>query len=148
MQVSGPPPEPISDGSSLIYHKHIIQQWMHDRSNLPIQRDFVGVAREVKGSIVGAFGYDNFQERGCQQHLSVDTPGALNRELCRAAFRIPFEQWNYQYLAAIIPASNHKSINMAHRLGYQEVGTIPRELWYGVLYRENCKWLTEKRRDE
>lgn len=113
-------------------------------SCLPMQRNFVGVAREVNGRIVAAFGYDNFQERGCQMHVSVTGPASLNRELLRAAFDIPFNQWNYSYCAAIIPADNAKSISLAKRFGFDELATIPDELWYGVLYPQNSPWLPRK----
>lgn len=141
MQVVGPPPAPNTDGSTLIFHKHVIQQWMHEMSSLPIQRDFVGVARTVNGQIVAAFGYDNFQPRGCQMHLSVTSPSALNREILHTAFDIPFNQWKYRYAAAIIPADNVKSISLARRFGFTDLAPIPDELWYGVLYPQNAVWL-------
>lgn len=110
-------------------------------SDLPIQRAFVGVARIVNGEIVAAFGYDNFQPRGCQMHVSVTTPSALNREILLKAFDIPFNQWKYRYAAAIIPADNVKSIHLAQRFGFTAMEPIPDELWYGVLYPQNAVWL-------
>ena len=125
-----------------------IQQWMHDRSKLPLQRDFHGIAREINGRLVGAFGYDSFQETGCQLHLCVDTPSALNRQLLARAFAVPFYQWNFTYLAAIISASNHKSLNMAKRLGFEKCGSIPSHLWFGVMYKRDCRWLWLAERSE
>ncbi len=118
-----------------------IQEWMHARSGLPLQRDFHGIARERGGKIVAAFGYDSFQNSGCAMHLCVDDLGALNRTLLFRAFAVPFIQWNFTYLACIIEASNHKSLNMAKRLGFAQCGEIPNHLWYGVMYRQDCRWL-------
>jgi hypothetical protein len=118
-----------------------IQQWMHDRSGLPLQRDFHGIAREQSGVITAAFGYDTFQPSGCALHLCLDSPTAINRALLLRGFGTPFNQWNFTYLACIIQASNHKSLNMATRLGFEECGAIPGHLWYGVMYRQNCRWL-------
>ena len=143
LQSIGPPPAPLQDGSTLLFHKHVIQQWMHEMSNLPLQRDFVGVARMVNGQIVAAFGYDNFQPRGCQMHVSVTSASALNRELLYTAFDIPFNQWKYRYAAAIIPADNVKSIRLARRFGFTDLAPIPDELWYGVLYPQNAVWLKQ-----
>jgi len=114
---------------------------MHARSGLPIQQEFHGVAREVNGQIVAAFGYDSFQPAGCALHLCIDSPTGLNRALLGAAFSVPFKQWGYKYLAAIIQTSNAKSLTIAARLGFNRVGEIPGELWFGVMYRDDCRWL-------
>lgn len=118
-----------------------IQDWMHARSGLPIMRDFHGLAREVRGSIVAAFGYDSFQPGGCQLHLCVDTQDGLNRTLLAKAFQVPFIQWNYSYLLAIIQEQNTKSLNMATRLGFKKFGEVPGHLRFGVMYKDDCRWL-------
>jgi RimJ/RimL family protein N-acetyltransferase len=114
---------------------------MHERSGLPIARDFHGIAREVNGKLVAAFGYDYFQPTTCSLHLCVDEPAALNRALLSKAFQVPFIQWGFTSLFCAIQASNSKSLNMAGRLGFQEVGVIPDTLWFGVLWRDKCRWL-------
>ena len=114
---------------------------MHDLSGLPIQRDFHGVARERDGQIVAAFGYDSFQPAGCQLHLCVDSPTALNRALLARAFAVPFHQWNFTYLAAIIQEQNTASLNMAKRLGFVGVGMIPGHLRFFAMYKPDCRWL-------
>lgn len=118
-----------------------IQQWMHERSKLPIHRDFHGIAQldDADGRITAAFGFDSFQDRGCALHLCADKP--ISRALLQATFRTAFGQWGYRYLACIISAHNPRSLNMARKLGFKEVGIVPGELWYGVLYSADCKWL-------
>lgn len=124
----------ISDGAR-------IQQWMHDRSRMPIMQAFHGIARERDGKIVAAFGYDSFQATGCAMHLCVDdTNTGLNRIILAKAFKVPFIQWNYSHLFAIIQRTNAKSLNMADRLGYVECGGTP-DLWMGIMYRTDCRWL-------
>jgi L-amino acid N-acyltransferase YncA len=118
-----------------------IQEWMHERSGLPIARDFYGIARERNGRLVAAFGYDYFQPTSCSLHLCVDSPTALNKALLSKAFEVPFIQWGYKSLFCVIQESNVKSLSMARRLGFVEIGSIPEALWFGVLYRENSKWL-------
>lgn len=127
----------ISDGPR-------IQKWMHERSGLPIQAQFHGVAREVDGEIVSAFGYDSFQDEGCALHVCTDRP--LTKTLVRWAFKIPFEQWGYQYLAGIVSAKNLKSLRLATKLGFTEVGRIAGRLVCFELEKEKCRWLHERRR--
>jgi L-amino acid N-acyltransferase YncA len=118
-----------------------IQQWMHERSKLPLHVHFHGIAQtDARGDITAAFGFDSFQERGCALHLCAAAP--LTKGLLRATFRTAFRQWGYRYLACIISADNVRSLNMARRLGFKEVGVVPGELWYGVLYPADCKWLS------
>lgn len=127
----------ISDGPR-------IQAWMHARSGLPIQRNFHGVAREVDGEIVSAFGFDSFQDDGCALHVCTDRP--LTKTLVRWAFHIPFEQWGYDYLAGMVSAKNLKSLKLATKLGFKEVGAIPGKLHFFALQKEECRWLHERRR--
>ena len=126
----------ISDGS-------LIQRWLHERSRLPIQKDFHGVAREVNGEIVSAFGYDSFQPKSCALHTCTDRP--YTRELLHAAFWIPFEQWQYERIYAIIQTGNAKSLNLAQRLGFRTIGATP-DLWFGVLNKQECRWLMPPKR--
>lgn len=123
-----------------------IQQWMHERSGLPIQRDFHGVAREVNGEIVSSFGYDSFQDGGCAFHACTDRP--YTKALLRWAFKIPFEQWGYRYMVGVVSAKNLKSLTLARKLGFKEVGRLPGELHFFALQKEDCRWLklAEKQR--
>lgn len=126
----------------LINDGPLIQSWMHARSGLPIMRDFHGIARQkADGTIVAAFGYDSFQPGGCQLHLCADTQDGLNRALLQKAFETPFIQWNYSYLLAIIQVDNVKSLNMATRLGFKKFGEVPGHLRFGVMYKDDCRWL-------
>lgn len=116
-----------------------IQQWMNARSGLPIMRDFHGIAREVGGSIVAAFGYDSFQPRACQLHLCAD-PTGISKTLLLKGFQVPFEQWNYQTLLGIIQDTNEKSLRIARRLGFTKFGTAG-GLEFFKLDRGDCRWL-------
>lgn len=114
---------------------------MHERSGLPIARDFHGIARERNGRIIAAFGYDYFQPTSCSLHVCVDTPDAINRSLLSKGFEVPFIQWGFTSLFCVIQMTNKKSLNIAARLGFEEVGVIPDALWFGVLWRDKCRWL-------
>jgi hypothetical protein len=112
---------------------------MHEKSGMPILKDFHGIGwRKDNGTILAAFGYDSFQTTGCAMHLCTDV--SIPRALLSAAFRVPFLQWQYSHLFAIIQRTNAKSLNMATRLGYTECGGTP-DLWMGIMYREHCRWL-------
>lgn len=119
---------------------------MHERSGLPIQRDFHGIAREVDGEIVSAFGYDSFQDGGCALHACTDRP--YTKTLLRLAFKIPFEQWSYRYLVGVISAKNLKSLRLADKLGFREVGRLPGELHFFALQKEDCRWLPAETQHE
>ncbi len=119
---------------------------MHARSGLPLQKDFHGIARRSSnGEIIAAFGFDSFQPHGCALHLCADSPSAITRGLLQAVFQTAFGQWEYKYLACIIQAHNVKSLRIAARLGFRECGVIPGELWFGVLYAQDCRWIQPRR---
>jgi RimJ/RimL family protein N-acetyltransferase len=118
-----------------------IQRWMHEKSGLPILEGFHGIAREVDGKIVAAFGFDWFQKTCCAMHLCLDSPTSMNRALLRKAFEVPFIQWNFDYLFVIIQVENARSLNMATRLGYRELAILPDALWFGAMQRSECRWL-------
>ena len=119
---------------------------MHDRSGLPIQREFHGLAREIDGEIVAAFGYDSFQDWSCQLHACTDLPSGFNRTLLRAAFDVPYNQWGYRCLIGIIQHGNSKSLKFARKLGFKEFGLLSDAHPSGGLHvlvqrREDCRWL-------
>jgi hypothetical protein len=130
----------INGKDRLVADSPRIQEWMHERSRMPILREFHGIAREVDGNIVAAFGYDSFQDTGCAMHLCVDRPDALNRALLAKAFKVPFLQWKYSHIFAIIQRTNAKSLNMAVRLGFIRTGETP-DLWIGTMLKDDCRWL-------
>ena len=130
----------------LIADPALIQHWLHRRSGLPLQKGFHGVAREVDGRIVAAFGYDYFQGSSCCLHTATDYPWGYNRALLTKAFKVPFEQWGYNCLISIIQSGNLSSLNMSRRLGFTEFAVLPGAhpsggLHFGVMYRDDCRWL-------
>lgn len=120
-----------------------IQAWLHKQSGLPLRGDFHGVARELAGEIVSAFGYDNFTDGGCALHVSTLRP--LTKTLVLWAFRIPFEQWGMRFLMAVGSAKNLKSLRIAAKLGFKEAGTIPGEVVFFALQKQDCRWLSQPR---
>jgi RimJ/RimL family protein N-acetyltransferase len=123
-----------------------IQAWLHQQSGLPLKGDFHGVARELEGEIVSAFGYDNFTDSGCALHVSTIRP--LTRTLVQWAFRIPFEQWGFRFLMGCVSAKNLKSLNLATKLGFTEVGRIDGEVHFFSLKKQDCRWLTPETQHE
>lgn len=123
-----------------------IQAWLHKHSGLPLRGDFHGVAREVDGEIVSAFGYDNFTDGGCALHVSTTRP--LTKGLVLWAFRIPFEQWGFRFLFGLVSAKNLKSLHLAGRLGFKEAGGIPGEVTFFALQKQDCRWLTPEKQHE
>jgi hypothetical protein len=128
-----------------------IQQWMHIRSGMPIQKEFRGIAREVDGVIIAAFGYDSFQGLSCQLHAVTDSPTGFNRVLLRTGFEVPFIQWQYQKLIGIIQAGNAKSLNFAKRLGFEEFAVLKDAHPSGALHffaldRKDCRWIPAEHR--
>lgn len=120
-----------------------IQEWLHSKSGLPLKGDFHGVAREIDGEIVSAFGYDNFSDGGCALHVSTTRP--LSRGLVQWAFRIPFEQWGFRFLMGCVSAKNLKSLNLAYKLGFTKAGEIEDEMVFFKLKKQDCRWLSQPR---
>lgn len=121
-----------------------IQAWLHQQSGLPLKGDFHGVARELDGEIVSAFGYDNFTDGGCA--LNVSTTRPLTRTLLWWAFHIPFEQWGFRFLMGCVSAKNLKSLNLAAKLGFTEVGRIEGEVHFFALQKQDCRWIQHEQR--
>lgn len=137
----------------LIHDNERVYQWIHARSGLVRVSDFVGIAREVDGQIVAAFGYDHHQNSSCMFHVAAE-PGGISRWMCRKGFEVPFDQWRYQVLIGVVQAGNVKSREIAARLGFTECLVLPGAHPSGALhwfsmYRPQCKWLTnnEKNKD-
>lgn len=107
----------------------------------------------MDGGIVAAFGYDNFQDWSCCLHTSTDEPWGYNRALLFNAFAIPFNQWDYRCLLAIIQVGNAKSMNLADRLGFTEFATVAEAhpsggLAFWKMNKQDCRWLTLGSREE
>lgn len=134
------------DRDRLISDSPRIQAWMHEQSKLPLQREFHGIAREVDGEIVAAFGYDNFQGVSCCLHACSSKPAGFNRSLLYHGFAVPYLQWDYRVLLGIIAEGNIKSRRFATHLGFTEFAVVPDSCSSGALHffqmrRENCRWL-------
>jgi RimJ/RimL family protein N-acetyltransferase len=134
-------------GDQLIADSPRIQQWMHEHSRLPLQQDFIGIAREVSGEIVAAFGYDSFQAGCCQLHTCSIRPDGYNRRLLLSAFQVPFDQWGFDLLIGIVPAGNIASREIALRLGFTQFAELPGHLNFFKMAKADCRWLglAEKR---
>lgn len=133
-------------GDKLIADPARIQEWIHARSGLPVQERFRGLAREVNGEIVAAFGYDSFQDQSCAFHAASAGPGAITRRLVRMAFVVPFLQWQYKCLIGIINEGNKASLKLAHDLGFDEFAVLPEacssgSLRFLSLNKRDCRWL-------
>jgi RimJ/RimL family protein N-acetyltransferase len=73
-------------------------------------------------------------------------PWGYNRALLFNAFAIPFNQWDYRCLLAIIQAGNTKSLNLAEHLGFERFATVAEAhpsggLVFWKMTKEQCRWL-------
>lgn len=123
-----------------------IHDWIKTRSGLHKVEHFQGIAREVDGEIVAAFGFDWHQDSSCMMHCAVRDSTSLTRKLLAKAFAAPFEQWGYECVMGVVQSSNTKSRNLAERLGFKEFATVPGAhpsgaLHFFVMYKKDCRWL-------
>jgi len=125
---------------------------MAARSGLVRVADFHGIAREVDGELVAAFGYDFHQDSSCMFHVASE-PGGINLTLLRRGFWVPYCQWGYNCLIGVIQSKNVQSLEIAGRLGFTERLAVPGAHpsgalhWY-VMYRNECPWLFENKNNE
>lgn len=131
--------------SDLIFGHREIHGWVSQRSGLVWVEDFCGIAEKDKdGQIVAAVGYDHHQDKSCMFHIAADRP--LSRTLLWRAFQVPFEQWGYEWLIGVVQAGNGKSLNIAARLGFKTLVTLPGahpsgSLEWFAMRRSECPWL-------
>jgi hypothetical protein len=79
-------------------------------------------------------------------HIGIDTPRGLTKTLLYWAFAVPFEQWDYACVLAIIQAWNVKTVNLALHMGFTEFARVeeadPRGgLVFLKMTKEQCRWL-------
>lgn len=135
----------MQKGDRLIADSSRVFEWMHKRTGIIQVDDFVGIAREVDGRVVAAFGYDNHGEDWCFMHACIE-PHALNRCLLQMAFDVPFGQWGYEYVFVGIQESNKPPFNLASKLGFIEFDILPRVyptecLRFMVMHKSDCRWV-------
>lgn len=123
-----------------------IQEWISAQSGLQKVEHFRGIAREVDGEIVAAFGFDWHQDSSCMLHVAVRDARAITRKLLIKAFAAPFEQWGYECLMGCIQSGNKKSLKIAEKLGFTEFATVSGAhpsgaLHFFVMYKKDCRWL-------
>ena len=109
------------------------------------------ICREVRGSIIGAFGYTDFTGSSCLLHWAGVHRNWLTRDFLRKAFEVPFIQWDLEVMLGVIASGNTQSLRAARKLGFEEFAIVPRAHPDGALvfmrmYRENCRWLESPRR--
>jgi RimJ/RimL family protein N-acetyltransferase len=107
--------------------------------------DFVGIGREIGGKLVAAFGYNYHRPDWCFMHICLE-PQGLNRRVLRMAFDVPFRQWGYEYVIALIEESNKRCLKLAASFGFKEFDIIPRVSRYAparffIMHKSDCKWL-------
>lgn len=107
-----------------------------DYKNASVSMDHVGVA----------YAWDNFVGRTCAISIVVQKPECLTRPVIREAFRFPFEVCGLNALFALVDSTNHKSLSLCDRVGFEFIHRVPYggregDLIVYQMLREKCRWL-------
>lgn len=126
--------------------REVIWKYLNDHIGVVWSTDFVGIARVRGSTILGAVGYNNFNQASCQMHWAATDKRWLTREFIREAFRYPFEQLDLTMVLAVVPSGNIGPLDQTRRIGFKDLIYIPGAHEDGGLYmlqmlREDCRWL-------
>ena len=101
-----------------------------------------GVGLERGGKMIAGVVYCNHYKTGCYMHVASVSPYWFTKEFSRAVFAIPFIQWGYERVTALVYDDNEKSKHFLERIGFVHEGTMrgtrPVQI-YGLLKTE-CRW--------
>jgi RimJ/RimL family protein N-acetyltransferase len=104
------------------------------------------ISRQERDELYGGVVYQNYTRHSICMHFAGFKPGWANRELIRAAFAYPFVHLGCVKVFGAIPESNTVSLEIADKLGFVPVATIPDVFASGgvqvvAMARQDCKWL-------
>lgn len=121
-------------------------RWLTERTGYDPGAGFRAIVQEVGGRLVGLVGFDGWTPGAVWMHVAAEAPGAC-RGLLRAAFRYAFDDTGRRMALGMVRATNARSLRLAARLGFREVGRL-REAWAPgedvvllEMRREECRWI-------
>lgn len=121
-------------------------RWLTERTGYEPGAGFRAIVQEAGGRLLGLVGFDGWTPGAVWMHVATEAPGAC-RGLLRAAFRYAFEEAGRRVALGMVRASNKRSLRLAERLGFREVGRL-REAWAPgedmvllEMRREECRWI-------
>jgi hypothetical protein len=122
--------------------------WIAKRANLRVGADFRAIKASDATGIRGMVGYDGWAPNSVSMHIALDSPAAL-RSLLRPAFRIPFLEFRFGTVTALVLSTNERSMRLVEHVGFSEAGRLKDGWAKGVdqviyqMRREDCRWLSD-----
>lgn len=107
--------------------------------------DFRGIAREVRGELVGVIAYDHWTENSVQMHSWLFKPGAVTRDYLKECFKFPFENGR-DIVLGVTRADNAKALRFNKHIGFREMFRLKDSYAKGVdgviqeLRHDECRW--------
>lgn len=100
----------------------------------------IGLERD--GSLVTVTGYNNFTDKACHVHFSMDKGAYAPREYVWFVHHYPFIQARVDVLIAMVSKANHKLIRLVEHLGYSMQCFISgADLLVYSMHKNNCRFL-------
>lgn len=123
-----------------------LRKWLLDMNNIEYTNGLVCLGnKDSNGYIRGVVAYDHWTGKSCEMHV-VGNKYWLSRSFMWAAFDYPFNQAKCEVIFAKISTGKKSVVNLALKLGFNLVCTIPDVFPDGgenilSMYKSQCKWL-------
>jgi RimJ/RimL family protein N-acetyltransferase len=83
-----------------------------------------GVGLMRVGNLVAGVVYCNFSKTGCNMHVASVSPYWFTKEFAKVIFAVPFNQWGYERVTALVYEDNPRSWKFIERIGFVLEGVM------------------------
>lgn len=135
---------------TIVYDTPRVLAWMILRMKYPVSwpaAQAIGIARD--GKLVGGVAFEGFGLADVNLHIVSEGKHWLTHEFLVHCFSYPFVQLGLRRVTGLIPASNHKSLRFAAKLGFKVEGIARHALpdddivIHGML-KEECRYIPQR----
>lgn len=124
----------------IVAGKHVVEWVQNEIGEVFLGGEGVGIERD--GKLVAGVVYCNFSKTGCNMHVASITPYWFTRDFAKVVFAVPFKQWGFERVTALVYEDNERSWKFLERIGFVLEGKMrglqPVRI-YGLLNSE-CRW--------
>lgn len=106
----------------------------------------LGVVGKDTNLIAGVV-YERWNGVHVEASIAAESPGWASRGTLFRLFNYPFNQLNCEAISVLVPSSNHQSLNLATKLGFEPEAMVKFAAHDGSslvvlkMFKDNCMWI-------